>query len=116
MLEKLEPSVAGIDSQSVATSEPCGSRGYEGGKNIARRKRNIAFDTLGLLLVVTVTIASLNDAHAACPVMKQISLSRQPRLQLSGAASKHQCHALNSRIAHQKNLTWKLEVIRVPQE
>lgn len=50
-------------------------------KKITGRKRNI--DTLGLLLAVTVTIASVDGAYAACPVMQQLTESRQPRLQIA---------------------------------
>jgi putative transposase len=72
-------------------------------------------DTLGLLLAVTVTIASVDDAYAARPVMKQLTQSRQPRLEVIWADSKYHNHALNSWISRQKNLTWKLEVIRRPK-
>lgn len=40
-------------------------RGYDAGKKIDGRKRHIAVDTMGLLLVVMVTTASLQDRPAA---------------------------------------------------
>lgn len=58
-----EPSAAVVDSQSVKAADTVGndSRGYDAGKNINGRKRFIAVDTLGLLLVVLVRPASVQD-------------------------------------------------------
>nr|WP_199434823.1 IS5 family transposase [Qaidamihabitans albus] len=57
------PSAAAIDSQSVRAAETVGkpTRGYDGGKKVDGRKRHIAVDTLGLLLVVMVTAANSQD-------------------------------------------------------
>ncbi len=59
------PSMAIIDSQSVKTTEIGGVAGYDGGKNVHGRKRHVAVDTLGLLLVIVVTAASVLEANSA---------------------------------------------------
>jgi putative transposase len=61
-----EPSAAIIDSQSVRAAETVAraSRGYDAGKKVNGRKRHIAVDTIGLLLVVAVSAASVQDRHA----------------------------------------------------
>jgi transposase len=61
-----QPSAAIIDSQSVRAAETVGrsSRGYDAGKKVNGRKRHIAVDTIGLLLVVMVSAASMQDRHA----------------------------------------------------
>jgi transposase len=62
-----EPTAAAADSQSVRAAETVArsSRGYDAGKNCNGRKRHIVVDTIGLLLVVLVTPASVQDRDAA---------------------------------------------------
>jgi transposase len=61
-----DPSAAIIDSQSVRAAETVAktSRGYDAGKKVNGRKRHIAVDTIGLLLVVAVSAASVQDRQA----------------------------------------------------
>ena len=58
-----DPSAGIVDSQSVKGADTVSkaTRGYDAGKKINGRKRHIITDTLGLLLVVMVTAASIQD-------------------------------------------------------
>jgi transposase len=65
------PTAAIIDSQSVKGSEMIARtrRGYDAGKKINGTKRHLAVDTIGLLLTVLVTAASVQDRDAARPLL-----------------------------------------------
>ena len=54
-----------LDSQSVKTSAGPGVRGYDAGKQVSGRKRHLLVDTMGLVIAVVVTAASLSDAAGA---------------------------------------------------
>ncbi|WP_419664872.1 IS5 family transposase [Streptomyces sp. 2-1] len=60
-----EPSACVLDAQSVKTSAnvPASGQGIDAGKKIAGRKRHLGVDTLGLLLAVWVTAASVSGIH-----------------------------------------------------
>ena len=70
-----EPTAAIIDALSVKGADTVGraSRGYDAGKKINGRKRHIVVDTIGLLVVVLVTAASVQDRDGARPVLATLS-------------------------------------------
>ncbi|MCD9146050.1 IS5 family transposase, partial [Streptomyces albireticuli] len=70
-----EPSSCVIDAQSVKTaiSVPATSQGTDAGKKIVGRKRSITTDTLGPLLAVLVTAASVQDSVAGTRMLDQVA-------------------------------------------
>lgn len=74
-----EPNLAMVDSQSINTTAVGGDVGYDAGKQIYGRKRHILVNTLGLLLLVVVTVASVQDASSALVLTLRLR-AKLPRL------------------------------------
>ncbi|GAP50267.1 transposase IS4 family protein [Streptomyces azureus] len=72
---RASPSACAIDAHSVktSTSVPATSQGTDAGKKIVGRKRSIVTGTLGLLLAVLVTAASVQDSVAGARLLGQVA-------------------------------------------
>ncbi len=69
------PTAGCLDSQSVKGSATPGVRGYDAGKQVNERKRHLLVDTLGLVLVAWVTVASAQDRDGARLLLRHLSSS-----------------------------------------
>ncbi|NOT53955.1 MAG: IS5 family transposase [Deltaproteobacteria bacterium] len=56
-----EPSAGSVDSQSIKAATQATEVGFDGGKQVKGRKRQILVDTLGLVMAVVVTAANTDD-------------------------------------------------------
>jgi len=96
-----QPSAAILDAQSIRTSGnvPESSQGTGAGKKIKGRKRHIATDTLGLLLVLLVTAASVQDTTGGREVVSELA-ARHPGVVTAWADSGYKRSVIETGAAH----------------
>lgn len=95
-----------LDSQSVKTVETRGERGYDAGKKVKGRKRHLLVDTLGLIIAVVVTVASVQDRDGGKLVFS--GAQEQPRLEKVWADGGYRGGFVHWT---KENCAWDLEIV-----
>ena len=105
---------ASVDSQSVDTT--CGgeARGRDNAKNVDGRKRHIVVDSMGLLLAVMVTAASVDDAAAAPALFARLEGQPMGKVVRMYADGKYHNFALYQWV--EEHAAWALEIVRRPKD
>ena len=66
---KQGPIASILDSQSMKTTEEAQAKGYDAGKEVKGHKRHLLMDTLGLVLLMWMSTADVQDRDAAQVVL-----------------------------------------------
>jgi transposase len=102
-----------VDSQSVDTTSGGEQRGRDNAKNVDGRKRHIVVDSMGLLLAVLVTAASVDDAQAATELFGRLKGQPVGKVRRMFADSKYHNYALYEWV--EDNASWELVIVRRPE-
>jgi putative transposase len=104
---------ASVDSQSVDATSGGEQRGRDNHKNVNGRKRHIVVDSMGLLLAVLVTAASVDDAEAARELFARLDGQPMSKVTRMFADSKYHNFELYEWV--DEHAKWKMEIIRRPE-
>ncbi len=106
--KRVQPCAAILDSQSVKMTDQAGARGYDGAKQVKGRKRHLLVDTLGLLLVIVVTVASVGERAGGETVLSKAK-EVLPRLRLVRADAGYKGAAFIAWV--QAQCGWVLDIV-----
>jgi putative transposase len=104
---------ASVDSQSVDTTSGGEQRGRDNAKNVDGRKRHIVVDSMGLLLAVLVTAASVDDAQAATELFARLDGQPMAKVGRMFADSKYHNFKLYEWV--DEHAKWDLTIVRRPE-
>jgi transposase len=96
-----EPTAAILDAQTVKTSGnvPEHAQGIDAGKKIKGTKRHVATDVLGLLLVVLVTAASVQDTVGGRAIIEHVA-HRHPQVAVAWVDSGYKQSVIDAGAAY----------------
>jgi transposase len=104
---------ASADSQSVDTTSGGEQRGRDNHKNVDGRKRHIVVDSMGLLLAVLVTAASVDDGVAATELFARLEGQPMSKVARMFADSKYHNFSLYEWVG--EHAKWDLIIVRRPE-
>jgi putative transposase len=104
---------ASADSQSVDTTSGGEARGRDNAKNVDGRKRHIVVDSMGLLLAVLVTAASVDDGVAATELFARLDGQPIRRVRRMFGDSKYHNHDLNAWVG--EHADYRMVIVRRPE-
>src|SRR3954464_727263 len=104
---------ASVASQSVDTTSGGEARGRDNAKNVDGRKRHIVVDSMGLLLAVLVTAASVDDARAAPALFARLEGQPMSKVKRMYADAKYHNFQLYEWV--EENAAWDLSIVRRPE-
>jgi transposase len=104
---------ASVDSQSVDTTSGGEARGRDNAKNVDGRKRHIAVDSMGLLLAVLVTAASVDDGVAATELLARLDGQPISQVRRVFGDSKYHNYALYEWV--EENADYRMTIISRPE-
>ena len=107
-----DPTAAVLDAQAIKSSEGGQARGFDMGKKTTGRKRHLVVDTLGLLLVIMVTSASVQDRVGGREILARLA-ARFPSIALVWADGGYANSIVNGLLAWaREKLGLVLEIVK----